>query len=485
MARELSIPLSISPDSLRVLPTPRSFASLAVPLIGSLFQTYGAVWLLCRTPWPHTLTWRSLFLTAAFFLIVTVLAHLFAVWFNRRIFRGQVDAPLKLLNFAIWPSVVWLPLLVLFVRESSPWAALVLPIISASAFVSLKRWFLPGRPEPTAPAPEGTVFTLFHPQTPPPFLRVLAPAFATSIALQGALAEILLGRPFFAGSLFAACTLFPIWVTPMRLQPFRAAEPTVSSVRSVAPRTLTVLILLAIALIPYLRSPILANGIQDLLGATINAPPKPASANSHIGAHAPGYTGIILTLPPKRQPKVLLSPPMPVNVTSLRRQPTIIPFDGEYWYFKQPYDRPDPASPVVRGDPTKKIISSTDARPLTMQAHQPLAAPVAMNCCTSIRLAIKNAETSPGPISVEILLRNVASKKPTTTLSLGTLVIPSSIRPRNPSAQQADDILNFPFPPHTTAHSRQFNEITVAITPPPSRSRTGAHVAVQYFELAP
>jgi hypothetical protein len=356
-------------------------------------------------------------------------------------------------------------------------------VITASAFFSLKRWFVPGRPAATAPVEEGTVFTIFHPQRPQPFVRRLAPALATSIAFQGAVAEIALGRPIFAGSLFAACTLVPIWITPTGLQPFRSDQPAGASVRAVAPRTLAVLILLAIALIPYLRSPILAQAFQDLLGATLAAAHHPASARSHSVGHASGYSGIVLTLPPRPQPKaLLLTPPSLLPVPSVRRKPTVIPFDGQYWYFKRPDDRPDANSPIVRGDPLKRNIASTDDRVLSMEAHQRLPDPVLLNCCRSLRLTLENAETALGPISVEILLKNTAVNG-SVSRSLGSQVIPSSGHPRLAGAHPAGETLTFPFPPH--ARAGQFNEITVALRPAPGQARKAPHVAVESFELVP
>lgn len=48
-------------------------------------------------------------------------AHVLAVWLNHWIFRRHVRAPTKLLVFATWLPVVWLPLLILLIRENSVW----------------------------------------------------------------------------------------------------------------------------------------------------------------------------------------------------------------------------------------------------------------------------------------------------------------------------------------------------------------------------
>jgi hypothetical protein len=176
--------------------------------------------------------------------------------------------------------------------------------------------------------------------------------------------------------------------------------------------------------------------------------------------------------------------PPPLTSTqfsSLQNKPVIIPFDGEYWYFRQPDQRPRADAPIVRGDPTKRNIRSIDTRPLSMEAHQHLVTPIKMNCCRAIHLAIQNADNRPGAIFVEILLKDTASR---TTQSLRELVIPSS-EDRNISLSRPpiNEILNFPFPTHNRA--RQFDEITVVIKPARERSLAGAHIAIQNFKLVP
>ncbi len=484
MKRDLLTRLSIGVTPPLTEQLSRTTASFAVPLIGSLCQTYAALWLFCSTPWPSSLTWPTLLRTAGVFMLVTMAAHAAAVRFNRRLFREQVDAPARLLTFAIWPSVVWLPLLMLLVREESVWVAAVPPLISAAAAFSLKQW-LSGVSD-TAPASvdPGSISTLFDSQTPPSTFRAFVPALAISIAFQAAITELALGRPFAAGLLFAVSTVCLVWLRPERPEPYRSEATASSPLRAAAPRTLIVFLLIAIALIPYLKSDRLARELRSLLQAN----PKAASASrskNHASSHPGGssYSGIILVLPPKREHAVV--PPAPVAPAQFTtpRRPVTIPFDGEYWYFKQPDRRPKPDAAVVRGEPTKRRISSTDMRPLSMEAHQRLRNPVNMNCCRAIRLAIQNADTAPGAIFIEILLENRSSTN-TVAQSLGTLVLPSSENSHAvPNRSPVDEVLTFPFPAHTG--KRQFDEITVAIKPARERARAGARVAIQSFELIP
>ena len=122
-----------------------------------------------------------------------------------------------------------------------------------------------------------------------------------------------------------------------------------------------------------------------------------------------------------------------------------------------------------------------------MEAHQRLASPLDMNCCRSIRVALHNADTVPGSISVEILLRDRVAPADTpagATVSLGDRLVLSSVPPRFAlNRPPVDEILTFPIP--LPAAGRRFDEITVAIKPALDRRRAGAHIAVQSFELVP
>jgi hypothetical protein len=467
MERELITRFPIEPAPLVAEETSPPIASLAVPLIGSLFQTAGVVWLLCPTPLHSSLTLPRLITTALFFLLITIAAHLFAVWSNHRIFREQIDAPFRFLIFAIWPSVVWLPLLVLLIRGNSIGTVLVPPLIAASTAFTLKRWSLASRNSAITPSDAVAISTLFHIQRPPSLPRVLAPAIITSIVFQAAATELALGNLFTAGSLLAASTVFPIWTYPIKLRPFVLNQDTASSVRSVAPRTLTVFLLLAIALLPY--------------SISNNRTPAPPTKAAGSLAHGDSYSGVILILPPKPHHEIAPPPLASTQFSNSRNKPVMIPFDGEYWYFRQPDQRPRSDAPIVRGDPTKRNIRSTDTRPLSMEAHQHLVTPIKMSCCRAIHLAIQNADNRPGAIFVEILLKDRASKG---TQSLGELVIPSSEdRSISLSRPPINEILNFPFPTHNRA--RQFDEITVVIKPARERALAGAHIAIQHFKLIP
>ncbi len=461
------------------LPTAPRLTALAIPLLGSLSQTFGIVWLLCRTPWPAAITWLTLLRTALFFLLSAFAAHLAAIRINRRLVRDRVDVSAQLLTLLTWPAVVWIPLLVLLTREASVWTAAVPLLIAATVVLLLKRWLAGTSTAPAVPSP---ISTLFHPQRPSSLPRTLSPALFTSLTLQGALTELLRSHFFTAGLLLAATAIFPIWTYTT---PKPAPNP---SLRTVAPRTLAVFLLLCLALLPYHQPSRFAHPAAALLRIHPGRRSTPTTtAISHPPSFA--YSGVILTLPPK--PRHEIVPPVPPTFAHPGvpdHHSVIIPFDGQYWYFREPDTRPKEDAPIVRADPTKRTIRSTDTRALIMEAHQRLTDPLPLSCCRTLRVTLRNAETSPSPITIEVFLSDSTPRPPITLrpaqpnlISLGSRTVASS-QQFHPDPSP-DESLNFSLPVHT--QGRHFDQITVSIRRNAQRSGTGAHVSIQSFELIP
>jgi hypothetical protein len=204
-----------------------------------------------------------------------------------------------------------------------------------------------------------------------------------------------------------------------------------------------------------------------------------APAITHLKSS--GYDSIILIQPKK--PHEIIMPARSTTSGSIQNT-HVIPFDGAYWYFKQPDTQPAPNAHVMRGDPVKRRMVSTDGQSLAMEAHQPLGQEIDMNCCRSLRLDVKNADNVPGPIAVEVLLRDRVLSKKTSAVSLETIVLPSStVSPMPLARPPVDDKVTFQLP--RAAHGKTFNEITVRIKPEVSRSLAGAQVGIKDFVLQP
>ena len=160
-------------------------------------------------------------------------------------------------------------------------------------------------------------------------------------------------------------------------------------------------------------------------------------------------------------------------------KPMVIPFDGAYWYFKSPDERPKRNAPVVKGDPVKANVRSTDFQSLRMEAHQMLGSPISMDCCSAMRVSIRNGDKRVGAIDVELVLRQKGRSQ-----SLGTEVLRSSVVPAIAlDRPPVDETLTFAVP--ALARGKQFDEIAVVIKAARERSRAGARLAVRDVTLVP
>jgi hypothetical protein len=253
-----------------------------------------------------------------------------------------------------------------------------------------------------------------------------------------------------------------------------------------------------IALIPYLRAGVLCRfHIPPVQDFSKNVTPKPATSSSSSA----GYIGIILLPLQQAQKKIIapvkreLVPHFGVRLTD----PMEIPFDGQYWYFKWPDKRPRSTARVVRGSSIKTQVSSSDRYPLLMEAHQRLANPLDLGCCSAIAVTLEDADQMGGPISLELWVRKLPDPRAATKQRfnavapeqaphyLGTAIIPSSQLPiaqrPNASGKAEEETLSFPVP--AAMDGTMFDEITVVVKTSPERGRMGAKVAIKKFVLEP
>jgi hypothetical protein len=196
------------------------------------------------------------------------------------------------------------------------------------------------------------------------------------------------------------------------------------------------------------------------------------------------YMGVILLPPPVRRTEIL--PPVP-PLDSARpghaSKPLVIPFDGAYWYFKQPHTDPGARAHVVHKQATDVNVRSTNWLPLRMEAHQNLGLPINLACCREIDIALTNADNRPGTITLGVLLTN-SEVRGLPAEDLGEQLIPSSeVDPMPPSRAPVHELLRFRVPPH--GKLRQVNGITLVFQPSRNRAQLGAKVSIQSFTLIP
>ena len=196
-----------------------------------------------------------------------------------------------------------------------------------------------------------------------------------------------------------------------------------------------------------------------------------------------GYESIVLwPEPPKKEilaPVPLAPAPPEIRLT----KPLVIRFNGAYWYFQPPSDKPGSHAHIAHGSPLAVDIHSTTFIPLTMEAHQTLAKPLRLGCCGAIEVGIENRDNRPGPLALAMLLTDTASAgKP--SLYLGQQPIVSSEPDRFAvKSTPVPETLRFVLPVH--APLKKFDEITLVVMADPMRIDVGARVAIAQFELEP
>jgi hypothetical protein len=445
----------------------------AIALIASLVVTGGVVSLVCEPPVHPIRSWREIALIAAAYALLAFFVHAVVVWAVCRLAGVQERAGGLLLE--LWSWVAWLPLLALLTGERSIWVALVLPAMTTSATIYMKR-------RSVSPAsqdhPEAPRAQLLQVPEEPPFLLTLLPMLLTSVLLQ--VGAIMLGArsDWLGGTLLAAASIAPVWRITRSQASSSRQHPSSGRLRA-SMNSVAVVLLLMLILLPFLRKTRVAPEVNALLH---RAQPGPAPAVVHAKARTEGsgFSGIVLLLPAKPHERTVPQPPAPPRAAA-KTEPIVIPFDGAYWYLKDPEDRPEPDARVVHGDPLKAKVRSTNLLPVLMKAHQTLPSPMSINGCTSLRVDLINAETRPGPVYVQVTLSQ-ASKNGTASLALGKLLLPSSTS-AVPNRPPVHDSLTFALPHVRSIHA--FDEITVSISPTGERALTGSQISVQSFVLLP
>jgi hypothetical protein len=193
-----------------------------------------------------------------------------------------------------------------------------------------------------------------------------------------------------------------------------------------------------------------------------------------------GFESVLLLPPPEKRAEWAAPEVRRAGLGLGLGKSVVIPFDGSYWYFRAPSRNPGPRAHVARGRPTDLNVHSADGYPLVMQAHQVLAEPIDLGCCSAVEVAITNADNGPGTIWLGMVFGDSRGRG---SLTLGVREIVSSGRGRVGLNRPAvEETVAFPV---TEASGRRFDEITVLFVAAPERAREGAKVAIRSFTLVP
>jgi hypothetical protein len=206
--------------------------------------------------------------------------------------------------------------------------------------------------------------------------------------------------------------------------------------------------------------------------------------NPRNGFGDDGFPGVILW--PEVKPIPTLIAPMPqmgsAVFTPADMHPLSIPFSGEYWMFRWPYARPPRNSFFERGNPAALSFSTTDHRPMQMEAHHKLQQTIDLSCCSRIQVAIRNADRFPGTISVDLFLLNTELPG-ARSQSLGRAAVASVPDTRKDPVTPVPEILDFGMP--ATPALEAFDEFKVVFIRDRWRMDKSAKIAIDRFILVP
>jgi hypothetical protein len=440
---------------------------------------------LCQLPRARNLSLMGAFLRSTEYVALTVAAGaaaIAAVWF----FLGErPQAGPARMSSNMGVGWVFLPCIALLYWERSPWMLAGVVLATLGMVFSLRRLFPVERDAGAAevlhrPGDRGAELAGVLPSLyglPPDDVRLSRAAWI-AVCAQAALTLAALGYLLLAGVLFAASAGLLVWqwsaLNPEAARWWMGRRPPI-------PHAAFAILMTAFALLPWVVGRI--GGILGRSEGLTNPAPKDRKTPE---AESPsyGYVGIVLWPPEVKKREIV--PPRPRSdlfASGAMAKPVTIPFDGPYWYFKAPSDRPGPRARVARGKPTELNVRSTDWDRLLMEAHQNVGLPIDLGCCSEIDVAITNADLRPGAIVMELLLTDSGAAKDRTQ-DVGAMAIPSSEFAQIPAGRApVKETLRFAIP--RTMTLKRFDEMTVRFRPSADRARVGARVSIDSFELVP
>ncbi|HEV2620137.1 MAG TPA: hypothetical protein VGU23_09405 [Acidobacteriaceae bacterium] len=368
-------------------------------------------------------------------------------------------------------SWVLLPCVVLLHESNSPW---MLPAVALASFAMAlgMRILLPlpqSVPEPyRGPAALATLDGL------PPRDSPLALASSVAVLAYAALLLAAIGYLRLA-AIHAALSVFLLtWQW--------SAKTSHTAQRWLGPHPPLRQTIVAIVLTTLFIIPFSIGGRGGLFRIGRAAGPSVKPRNPQDGSSGAGYAGIILYPPPVKKQLIAPAPQTDSFQASSHAKPMLIPFDGQYWYFKAPSSRPSARAHIAHARPTEVNVHSTDSDPLEMEAHQNLPLPIDLAHTAEIDVALSNADIRPGEIDLQLLLTDSTAKA--TPLFTPPQPILSSQFTQIPLNRAAvHETLRFPLPASHTL--RRFNQITVIFRPSPRRAHVGAKVSIEGFEIQP
>ena len=423
-------------------------------------STLGLQW--ARVPLPWLILRATIYAVAACLAgaFITIVLYL-AAW------QWESDDVIRA-TFRASSAAVWFAPCVILLTQMSPAAAIPALVLVVNATHLLYIQWRVTQPPVETPFDTGLFATAQLPDR--HFVSDFGPGLAISFTVQTGVCAVLLHHPVLAGFAFTA----------------GAALATVFA--------LTVLLAIGLTIGGLIPGMMGGSGGGDSASGNSPAGQSPGmpgdgpndlpDASAGDLANANGFPGVILW--PEIKPIPTLIAPMPQTPDGggppVLPRPLAIPFSGEYWMFRWPYARPPKTSFFQRGSPAALSFSSTDHRPLQMEAHHKLDQQVALSCCSAIRIEIRNADRYPNTISLElVLIDNELPGAP--SLDLGHYNVTSRPDFGSDPVIPVSETLEFPIP--STAALDSFDEFKVVFQRSWRRADKSAKLAIDRFILVP
>jgi hypothetical protein len=162
-----------------------------------------------------------------------------------------------------------------------------------------------------------------------------------------------------------------------------------------------------------------------------------------------------------------------------RSDPLSIPFEGVYWFWRGPSDRPPLNSVVMHGSPSAQFFRSTDGDGMSMEARQNLGFAVDPKRYGAIEIFIQNVDPFPNTVSILLKVRSTAAAGKR-VLSLGMQDVSA---PASSAGTGNTQMLRFLIP--TGIPIGSFDELTVSYYLKGARSDRSARIAIDRFRLVP
>ena len=391
-----------------------------------------------------------------------------------------VQGPMSTSTAAIW----FAPAVILFAARSPAAVVAALVLVINATSVLYRQWRLNLIPAPAEP--EAELFAHFQREE-PSLWRLLAPSMAASFCAQSGAAAALLREPGLAGFALAASAA----ILTVYAQSTRAVEPRrpPSLPRSVLGLLLTLVLAIGLTvggLFPRFARRGLGFGDGGTASVPTASTPTPVGGTPSAvpyGSADSGFFGVVLW--PEVKPYTTLIAPMPQTqggTGGVPSRPWSIPFSGEYWMFRWPFAHPPQNSLFQRGSPAKLSFSTTDHRPMQMEAHHKLDQSIAIDCCRSIQVAIRNADRYPGTIALELYLLD-GSAGHQYQMWVGRAPVLSQPRISGDEVTPVEEMLEFPLA--ASAPIQQFDEFKLVFSRERRRMDKSAKVAIDRLTLIP